>query len=351
MPKTLEPKTDEDIVVDEVVFALRKAVRQDREGARKLLSRAQLRFLVDFYYGLQDFRIQSQGQQRAGIEQEEPHLSSRILQKSLAALEDYIRDVLDDQTDREPTLVGQWVKQVRGIGPVLSAGLLAYIDIRRAPTVGHIWSYGGLDPARKWLSREQAERLVKERVNGRVAESDVREIARFLGRDEASLLNMALFQGRDKPPLKAPTSTSLARALARRPWNAKFKVLLWKIGQSFVKVSGSEGSLYGRLYRERKELEIERNEALLFVDQAKQALREANYGADTVARAYYEKGMLPPARIQQRAERYATKLFLSHLHHEMYLAHYGTPPPLPYVITVLGHAHVLEPEVPFRQTR
>ena len=40
----------------------------------------------------------------------------------------------------------------------------------------------------------------------------------------------------------------------RRPWNAELKVLCWKLGDSFVKVSNKEGALYGRIYRERKAL-------------------------------------------------------------------------------------------------
>lgn len=42
---------------------------------------------------------------------------------------------------------------IHGIGPVISAGLLAHIDIHRAVTVGHIWRFAGLDPSVKWLKK------------------------------------------------------------------------------------------------------------------------------------------------------------------------------------------------------
>ena len=45
----------------------------------------------------------------------------------------------------------------------------------------------------------------------------------------------------------------------RRPWNASLKTLSWKIGESFVRRSRDEDATYGRFYRERKQLEIERN--------------------------------------------------------------------------------------------
>ena len=44
----------------------------------------------------------------------------------------------------------RWARSIYGIWPVLAAGLLAHIDIEQAPTVGHIWSFAGLDPTKKW---------------------------------------------------------------------------------------------------------------------------------------------------------------------------------------------------------
>jgi len=60
-----------------------------------------------------------------------------------------------------------------------------------------------------------------------------------------------------------------------------------------------------------------------------------------VVRAAYEAGRLPDARIHLRAERYAVKLFLAHLHEVWFTHHYGRPPPAPYPIAHGGHAHVI----------
>ncbi len=54
--------------------------------------------------------------------------------------------------------------------------------------------------------------------------------------------------------------------------------------------------------------------------------------------------MLPPAeRIQLRAQRYAVKLFLAHLHHVWHEIAFGTPPPKPFVIEHMGRAHYIAP--------
>jgi hypothetical protein len=53
--------------------------------------------------------------------------------------------------------------------------------------------------------------------------------------------------------------------------------------------------------------------------------------------------MLPPARLLLRAQRYAAKLFLAHYHEVAYKDFFKKPPPLPYAIAYLGHAHKIEP--------
>ena len=129
----------------------------------------------------------------------------------------------------------------------------------------------------------------------------------------------------------------------KRPFNAKLKVLVWKIGESFVKVSNNDNDVYGHIYKERKELEDERNEAGQFSDQAERILTEKNIGKTTDAYKAYSQGKLPPAHIHARAKRYSAKLFLAHYHHVAYEAEHGTPPPKPYVIDHLKHAHYIAP--------
>jgi hypothetical protein len=166
---------------------------------------------------------------------------------------------------------------------VIAAGLLANIDIERAPTVGHIWRFAGLDPTVTW----------------------------------------------DKG--------------TKRPWNARLKVLTWKIGESFVKVSNHADDIYGHVYAERKALEAAANERGEFAAQAEAKLAKYRIGKDTEAYGHYSKGHLPPAHIHSRAKRYAVKLFLSHWHHVAYETRFGEPPPKPYILTRPEHVHFFAP--------
>lgn len=254
---------------------------KDLKNASKVLSKQEARYLVDSYYQIQEYRKATSNQVRAMEESEEPHEVTDWLLANLETLENQIKRALDAYTDGDP--VGRWCKGITGIGPVIAAGLLAHIDIEKAPTAGHIWSFAGLDPRREWKKGEL------------------------------------------------------------RPWNAKLKVLCWKIGQSFVKVSNNDKDVYGKIYKARKELEMANNEAGLYADQAKAKLEKFNIGKTTDAYKAYSIGKLPPAHIQQRAERYATKIFLSHLHEVWYKEHFKQDPPKPFALGILGHAHKIEP--------
>lgn len=256
-----------------VVAKLTKDVRKAVTG----ISIEEARYLVSAYYTMQDYRIRSAAQARELLKAEKPNEAIIWLEMQNESLEHAVKRMLDAWTDSQP--MGQWAKAITGIGPVISAGLLAHIDITKAPTAGHIWRFAGLDPTSKWNKGE------------------------------------------------------------KRPWNADLKVLCYKAGESFVKVQAMESDVYGKLYAQRKKQEQAKNEAGGFNEQAKEMLTAKKFGADTVARGWYEKGMLPPAHLHARARRYAVKIFLSHWHEAAYRKHYGVEPPAPYPIAILGHAH------------
>jgi hypothetical protein len=248
------------------------------------LTRESARTLVDMYYRWQEHRIALNGQLRAqlqGYDGDDADESLQVIEyfaQQTTKLERTAASVLGEWAAQRPE--GEWAQSQLGIGPVLSAGLSAHIDITKAPTVGHIWRFAGLDPTVKWEKKQ------------------------------------------------------------RRPWNADLKVLCWKIGDSFVKISGREDAYYGQVYRKRKELEVERDIAGLFADQAAKTLEEKKI-RDPETLKTYENGHLPAGRLDLRARRYAVKLFLSHWHEVAYTAEHGERPPFPYPIEHLGHAHVI----------
>lgn len=255
---------------------------KDIAKAAITLSDQEARFLVDTYYQMQDNRIRADGQIRAMGESEEPHSVLTWLSEQNETLEHQIKRALDKYSFSHPD--GQWLRGIYGIGPVIAAGLLAHIDITKAPTVGHIWRFAGLDPTLEWKKGQ------------------------------------------------------------KRPFNARLKVLCWKAGESFVKFSGDEKCHYGHWWRKRKDEELAKNEAGEFKQAAADILARKNFGKETEAYKAYSVGKLPPAHIHARARRYAVKLFLAHLHEQMYRRHFGTEPPLPYPIAILGHAHYIGPD-------
>jgi hypothetical protein len=245
------------------------------------LSVDEARYLVDAYYAMQEHRKAAGNQVRALAESEEPHGVIQWLFDQNTTVEKQILRALDSWTDALPA--ARWAKSICGIGPVISAGLAAHIDITRSATVGHIWRFAGIDPTVEWKKGE------------------------------------------------------------KRPWNAGLKTLCWKIGESFVKVSGNESDFYGKLYIQRKQYEQQRNDSGQLADQAARKLERFKIGKSTEAYKAYAAGKLPPAHIHARAKRWAVKLFLAHYHHVAFTLANGTPPPKPYVISILGHADMIMP--------
>lgn len=263
--------------------ALQK-LSKDIKKASVTLSDKEARYLVDTYYQMQEYRKRSNNQCRSLIPEEseaEPNGTIQFFADNFETLEKNCKSVLQAYVLSKP--IGIWLNSICGIGPVISAGLMAHIDITKCETAGTIWNYAGLNPNAKW----------------------------------------------EKGQL--------------RPWNASLKTLCWKIGQSFVKVSHNDNDYYGKIYQERKLYEVEKNNNLEYKDQAEKVLSSKNIGKDTEAYKWYSKGMLPPAHIQQRAERYATKLFLSHLFEVWYRLDRGENPPKPFAVAILGHAHEIKP--------
>ena len=108
------------------------------------------RWLVDYYYAVQDYRIQAAGQARAVSQSADdaPSLLAVELSEKMEETEKLIKYGLQKYAEASPP--GQWAMSITGIGPVIAAGLLAHIDITKCPTVGGIWNFAGLDPSVKW---------------------------------------------------------------------------------------------------------------------------------------------------------------------------------------------------------
>lgn len=274
------------------------------------------RFLVDTYYNIQKARIRNVLQSK-GLDRDakktgkdaEPHEMLDRFASDFGIHEDNIKKILGYYVTVHP--LAWFFENTLGVGPVLAAGLLAHIDIKQCPTVGHIWSFAGLNPTQVWEKGQ------------------------------------------------------------KRPWNSNLKTICWKIGDSFVKLSGRDDSFYSQLYKKRKEQEWEKNLRGDFIDEALRSMEKKKYSKSTDQYAWYtgrcnpdtvrqhladkktptaenSKGedgfhMLSPGHIDARARRYAVKIFLSHLHECWYRQDFGAEPPKPFAISIQGHAHYMPP--------
>jgi hypothetical protein len=257
---------------------------KDLRAAAATLADNEVRYLVDTYYQLQEFRKATHNQVRAVTDTEEPHATLGWFGDQFDLLEKQVRGALDTYSAADP--LSAWARVNVGVGPVIAAGLRAHIDIEKAPTVGHIWRFAGLDPTVRWEKGQ------------------------------------------------------------KRPWNASLKTLCWKLGDSFTKFSGRDDCFYGGLYRHRKEFEVNRDVEDGNAETAKRTLEERRI-QDKATRAIYESGHLPAGRLDLRARRWAVKLFLAAYHQAGWRLAYGEDPVKPYVIEHLNHAHLVEfPDLP-----
>lgn len=278
---------------DDEIFEYAPAIARldhDLAIAGRTMGAKEARFMVDAYYISQESRKRLANQLRAfdaGVEidgevRPEPHILIDWLFVQSRTLENQIRRALDQYTQGH--IMGAWMRQIVGIGPVISAGLLAHLEDPR-PTAGKIYAFAGLaaDGQKKWEKGE------------------------------------------------------------KRPYNAQLKTLCWHAGQSFMKLAGRDDCYYGKLYRERKAFEQRMSDEGKRATTATEWLPRV--GKTTQAYGHYAAGRLPPSQIDGRARRYAVKLFLSHMN-EVWLIKLGRPVPAPFAIGRLGHVDYIPPPYP-----
>jgi hypothetical protein len=274
---------DDDDNNDNNTDSFKEAVERlsrDMAAAARTMGPKEVRFLVDAYYTSQDNRKRAANQARAL--KTEPHVLIDWLFAQSKILESQIKRSLDHYTDAH--IMGSWMRQIVGIGPVISAGLLAHLEEPR-PTVGKIYAFAGIagDDQKPWRKGE------------------------------------------------------------KRPYNVRLKTICWHAGQSFMKLSARDDCFYGKLYRRRKDFEITMSEAGRRSELAARLIN--NVGKTTEAYGHYKAGKLPPSQIDGRARRWAVKIFLSHVN-EIWLTRLGRPIPAPFALAHGGHVDYIPPPIP-----
>ena len=220
-------------------------------------------------------------QERALGDSLEPHSVISWLANQSQTLEREIVKALHAYASNH--LMGDYLYGIYGVGPVLSAGLLAhlymgkwcghadcrghtarqcqvrqddpkrkpklaphaFIPVWACPTVGHWWAYAGIagDGQRPWKRGQ------------------------------------------------------------KRPWNAELKTILWRLSDVLVKFHNNEKCYYGIKYAERKDIEVTKNNnkqfAHIAADRLKRDLEyeKANPGKKAKEKAYHQDGILSPGHL------------------------------------------------------
>jgi hypothetical protein len=235
----------------------RRALRREIREAFKSeliedlqLKNNQVSEAVELYYESQSLRIRFENKERSEGAGELTDWFNYWLQVGESTIYKKLEQwVKSDSSPAE----SKWAYSLDGIGPVLAAGLAAHVDPARSRHVSSLWKYAGQAP------------------------------------------------GADKP----------VRGV-KLPYNARLKTLCYKIGESFVKVSGKEGAVYGQLYRQFKAEELRRNESGSYQKAAAEQLKLKKWRDDTVTRKRLEEGKLSDGHLHARARRRTVKIFLQH---------------------------------------
>lgn len=342
------------------LYDFSKLDRNVKKVTAENISKEELRALVDLYYQTQKQRIRIQNQIRA-IEQnadDEFKNSADVLKWSFENeyfKEKQLADIF--KYYMKTTKTGQWLSQIKGIGPRFAVVLLAYLDIDGKKAAGQFHSFCGLNDNNKpWYGKEKAKKIVNEVMGDEkvITFDHLMKLSEITGRSVSSLEKMSVVMDNKthKPKLKnkkiQKTKDQLIKGLSMIPYNAFLKKTCYLISKSFV-LSKNRGSLYGEIYMDRKAVETRKNEAGEFREQALRSLEEKNY-TDKDAIETLKSGKLTGLHIENRARRYAVKLFISHLFEQMWIEEYGTEPPTPYIIEYgeeFEHNGYIEPEVPY----
>lgn len=160
-----------------------------------------IRGLVEDYYDMQGMRIEIESQIRSFVQGNSEAEAEWVKGNVYLKVEEIEKDIAKYITHylKDEPLYTDWMKDVKGIGPIISAGLVSWIgDIERFATISKLWAYCGLavDPDGHARRRKAGE---------------------------------------------------------KSNWHSRLKTHCWKIGESFVKTKGGYRKLYDEFRKEYDE--------------------------------------------------------------------------------------------------
>jgi len=261
--------------------------------------------LVDIYYDFQGQRIQTQlrigSSQRANIlsPEELSVFGITTIMENAKIFEIDIQKIIVKQLNNH-ALWTQYLSKIQGIGPLIAAGLIAYIDdIEKFDHVSSLWQYSGYGMNRYCENCKKPTSVEKKYDTGKIAKK---------------------LHPLEKCPLcKKDTKPILQKRTAgyQSNWNNRLKVLAWKASASFVKQSADK-SKYRKLYDKIKKDERQKHPTKKIVG----------------GKTFFNDG-----HIHNRTMRKVSKIFLAHLW-QTWRRQQGLEATEPYAKQLLGHSVV-----------
>jgi len=264
-----------------------------------------LRNLVDIYYDFQGQRIQTQ--LRIGASEREHSLTEE--QRSIYGITTILENAHSFEKDIEKliaqqlknhALYTQYLSRISGIGPMLSAGLIAYIDdIEKFDHISSLWQYSGYGANRFCPECKKPTSVDVKYDTGKIAKK--------------------LHPFNECPECHAQTNPILQKRISgyQSNWNDRLKVLGYKAGTSFVKQS-AERSKYRKLY-----------------DKIKKDERRKH----PIKKVIKSKTFFNDGHIHNRAMRKVVKIFFAHVW-QTWRRQQGLEATEPYAKQLLGHSVV-----------
>ena len=114
-----------------------------------------IEYLLDRYYQMQEHRLATNNQIRALREAKMDVKPLMKFSDDFYAIECEIAKTLE-QSVREHIMYS-WLKEVKGIGPIMSAALVCTIDITKAEHASSLWKYAGLAPGQKRVKGQKLD--------------------------------------------------------------------------------------------------------------------------------------------------------------------------------------------------
>ncbi len=262
-----------------------------------------LKNLVDIYYDFQGQRIQTQ--LRIGASERENSLTKEQL--SVFGITTIFENAHNFEKDIEKLIIKQlknhalytqYLVDIQGIGPLLAAGLIAYIDdIEKFDHVSSLWQYSGYGMNRFCPQCKKPTSVLVKYSTGTTAKK--------------------LHPFELCPECDGTTTPILQKRTAgyQSNWNDKLKTLAWKASTSFVKQSAAK-SKYRKLYDKIKKDERKKHPIKKIIDG---------------------KIMFNDGHINNRTMRKVSKIFLAHVW-QTWRRQQGLPATEPYAKQLLGHS-------------